>query len=410
MQSTFAKDSPGTRDDNIVSGQDNSNTKGVADLSITSSTNLNTIQQISLTTKTWQYKFVHDDKLRNRVLAHAIMLLVAVMAVGLSRLELSWGTISAVRPLKQDISEVPTADNTQNPERPLTLPSQLNFLQNDVLFRAAVPRTTILDRSQPEQQLAVPGAVANTATLQTYAVDTGDTISGIAAKFGLAVETIIWANQDLENNPDLLSIGQQLIILPVDGVYHQVGGGDTIDAIASTFKTDPQLIIDQPLNGLDPENLIIVPGQWLIVPGGSKPFVPRAVTAYSGPVPNDATAGSGIFGWPTSGEITQGYFGYHPGIDIGGWTGAPVLAADSGYVVATGWDNTGYGLSVVIDHGNGFQTLYAHMNDYYVSPGENVAKGQQIGEVGETGNSTGPHLHFEIRHGTVQRNPYGFLP
>jgi len=214
----------------------------------------------------------------------------------------------------------------------------------------------------------------------------------------------------LENNPDLLSIGQQLTILPVDGVYHQVGGGDTIDAIASTFKTDPQLIINQPLNNLDPENLLIIPGQWLIVPGGSKPFVPRAVTAYSGPIPGDATAGTGIFGWPASGEITQGYFGYHPGVDIGGWTGATVLAADSGYVVATGWDDTGYGLSVVIDHGNGFQTLYAHLNEYYVSPGENVAKGQQIGEIGTTGNSTGPHLHFEIRHGTVQRNPYGFLP
>ena len=409
MQSTFAEDSPGSLDDG-GSGNNKSSVTDVANLNITSSTNLNTIQQLSLTTKTWHQRIASDERLRNRILAHAIMLIVAVMAIGLSRLELSWGTISAVRPLKQDITELPTPD-VEDAGQPLTLSSQLNFSQNNILFRAAVPNTTILENTQlEEQQLSARSGANSNASIQTYFVDTGDTISGIAAKFGIAVETIIWANQDLENNPDLLSIGQQLIILPVDGVYHQVGGGDTIEGIASTFKTDPQLIIDDPINNLDPENLLIVPGQWLVVPGGSKPFVPRAVTAYSGPVPTDATSGTGIFGWPASGEITQGYFGYHPGVDIGGWTGAPVLAADSGYVVAAGWDNTGYGLSVVIDHSNGFQTLYAHMEDYYVSPGQNVAKGQQIGEIGTSGNSTGPHLHFEIRHGTVQRNPYGFLP
>ena len=236
------------------------------------------------------------------------------------------------------------------------------------------------------------------------------TITSEDETFGLQTETIIWANRDLENNPDLLSVGQELTILPVDGVYHQVGGGDTIDGIAATFKVDPSAIINYPLNELDLENLVIQPGQWLIVPGGNKPFVPRTVTAYTGPVPDDATVGTGIFGWPTSGSITQGYYGYHPGLDIGGWLGAPILAADSGHVVIAGWDNTGYGNMVVVDHGNGFQTLYGHLQAYYVNAGDNVVKGQQIGEMGSTGNSTGPHLHFEIRQGTVQRNPYGFLP
>ena len=193
-------------------------------------------------------------------------------------------------------------------------------------------------------------------------------------------------------------------------MYHQVGSGDTIEGIAGTFRSDPQAIIEHPLNNLDPENLTLQLGQWLIVPGGSKPFVPRTVTAYSGPAPSDAALGSGIFGWPASGSITQGYYGYHPGIDVGGWVGAPILAADSGYVIAAGWDNTGYGNMVVIDHGNGFQSLYAHMNAIHVEAGVNVAKGQQIGEMGSTGNSTGPHLHFELRQGTIQCNPYGFLP
>jgi murein DD-endopeptidase MepM/ murein hydrolase activator NlpD len=214
----------------------------------------------------------------------------------------------------------------------------------------------------------------------------------------------------LGDNPDLLRVGQELFILPVDGVYHQVGGDDTIDGIASTYKVEPQAIINYELNELDPENPIIQPGQWLVVPGGTKPYVPRTVTAYSGDVPEGAAQGSGIFGWPTSGTITQGYWGAHPGLDIGGWLGAPIAAADSGHVVAAGWDDTGYGYFVVIDHGNGFQTLYAHLQAYYVDTGVDVGKGEVIAEMGSTGNSTGPHLHFEIRQGTVQRNPYGFLP
>ena len=147
-----------------------------------------------------------------------------------------------------------------------------------------------------------------------------------------------------------------------------------------------------------------------MVPGGTKPYVPRQVVAYSGPIPEDATTGSGSFGWPAAGQITQGYWDRHRAIDIGSWEGAPVIAADSGYVVAAGWDDGGYGRMVVIDHGNGFQTLYAHLQVYYVEVGSSVAKGQAIAEVGITGNSTGPHLHFEVRKNQVQRNPFGFLP
>jgi hypothetical protein len=205
-------------------------------------------------------------------------------------------------------------------------------------------------------------------------------------------------------------VGQELIILPIDGVYHQVGGSDTIDGIAASYKVEPTAVIDYPLNELDPDNPIIEVGQWLVVPGGQKPFVPRTVTAYSGPVPDDAAVGIGAFGWPASGVISQGYWSGHQGLDVAAWEGAPISAADSGHVVFAGWDDTGYGYTVVIDHGNGFQTLYAHLQAYYVDAGDNVAKGQQIAEMGITGNTTGPHLHFEIRQGTIQRNPVGFLP
>ncbi len=354
-------------------------------------------------------RFQQDRSLTNRTIAHITMFVVAVLAIGLSNLDLAWGTISAMRPIKYNPAE-PVVTSTEE-DSTFVLPTELNDTQNDILVRAAVPRTIIPERSNPQ-----PAAVAGQEPTQTgaeikiYIVESGDTISGIAEKFGLSSETIVWSNQALEYNPDLLSVGQELIILPIDGVYHQVGGGDTIAGIAATFTVEQEAIINYPLNNVDPNTLLIHPGEWLVVPHGNKPFVPKTVIAYSGPVPNDATLGSGIFGWPASGSITNGYYAYHPGLDVGGWLGGPVLAADSGHVVVSGWDNTGYGNMIVIDHGNGFQTLYAHLQTFYVGGGENVVKGQQIGEVGSTGNSTGPHLHFEIRQGTVQRNPYGFLP
>ncbi len=404
MQSSFTQKSPGAIKENALPGQEYNGEKSLAGLNQNASTRLGFLEQTTQTIKSRRQKFANNPGLRNRIITHITMLIVAFMAIGLSRLDLSWGTISAIRPLKYETQKPETSGaETGNP---LTLPGELRNIQDDVLVRSAVPHTIIPDRTTQSAQLPAQSETG----LLTYAVQGGDNISSIAAKFGLEAETIIWANPDLEYNPDLLSVGQELTILPVDGVYHQIGSGDTIAGIAATFQTDSQLIINHPANNLDPDNLVIRAGEWLVVPGGRKPFKPRAVTAYSGPAPADATLGTGIFGWPASGTITQGYYGYHPGIDVAGWLGAPILAADSGYVIAAGWDNTGYGINVVIDHGNGFQTLYAHLQAYNVEPGTNVSKGQQIGEMGSTGNSTGPHLHFEIRHGTVQRNPYGFLP
>jgi murein DD-endopeptidase MepM/ murein hydrolase activator NlpD len=280
--------------------------------------------------------------------------------------------------------------------KPLAQPASLTAPDNGVVSRAAVPRTIIPKRARQE--------------LSTYVVDPGDTVSGIAARFGLAPETIIWANGSLEDNPELLRVGQELTILPLNGVYHQVGGSDTVEGIAATYQADPAAIIASPLNGLNPDDPVIQPGQWLVVPDGQKPFVPRTVIAYSAPVPAGAVAGSGVFGWPASGSISQDYWSGHPGLDIAAPRGTPVFAADTGYVAAVGWDDTGYGYMVVIDHGNGFQTLYAHLETFSVKVGDNVTKGQQLGGVGTSGNTTGPHVHFEIRQGTVQRNPFGFLP
>lgn len=282
----------------------------------------------------------------------------------------------------------------------LELPTELSNFNYGVFYRESPHLESVPEL--PKQEIT------------RYAVQTGDTVYGIAQKFGLAPETVLWANQELENNPHWLQLGQEINILPFDGIYHQVGSNDNIANIASTYKTSADKIIAAPINELDPNNPIIRIGQWLAVPDGRKAFVPptvRSVTNYSlSSVPPEAVAATGIMDWPISGRISQGYYSYHPAIDIESPIGTPVLAIDSGFVVTSGWDNSGYGYHIVIDHGNGLQSLYAHLQTYHVEAGVTVQKGQTIGEIGVTGRSSGPHLHLEVRRGTVQLNPLNFLP
>lgn len=273
---------------------------------------------------------------------------------------------------------------------------------NGSLQQPAVPFTVV-------KQETAAAAATTRQNIEVYVAKKGDTVLGIAEKFGLQPETIMWANADLEQNPDRLQIGQQLNILPVNGVLHIVKPGETLSSLAEKYKVEIAQIIGYQPNNLPDAAAPIKVGSQLVVPGGTKPFVQQAiVTSYSGPVDQ---LGSGEFSWPTVGEVSQGYWGGHPAIDVASWIGAPVRAADSGVVVEAGggWSN-GYGNHVIIDHGNGFATLYAHLTSIYVKSGESVARGANIGTVGNTGNSTGPHLHFEIRYQGVPRNPFNWLP
>lgn len=246
--------------------------------------------------------------------------------------------------------------------------------------------------------------------VESYEVKPGDTLDSIAKLFDISVDTIKWAN-NLKN--DMIKPGQLLDIPPVTGVVHKVKSGDTVYSIAKKYKTGAQNIVNFPFNDFsDLETFGLTPGQLLYVPGGviepEKPVFTRPSTPH---VPQIAAGqqGSGSFLWPTSGGITQYPVWYHMAVDIANPTAPPILAADSGTVIYSACLNWGYGCHIIIDHGNGYQTLYGHLSYLGVSPGQNVSKGEIIGTMGSTGRSTGTHLHFEIRSGGQLLNPLTFF-
>jgi murein DD-endopeptidase MepM/ murein hydrolase activator NlpD len=267
-----------------------------------------------------------------------------------------------------------------------------------------------------------------------YEVQKGDSLFGIALNFGLKPESILWGNFDiLEDNPHSLQPEQVLRIPPVDGTLHVWSEGEGLTGVAEFYGVSVSEILDWPGNDLspdlDPDDPPIEPGTILIIPGGTREFVdwsapriPRSnpsVASILGPgfcgSIYDGPIGYGSFIWPTPLHYLSGY-DYSPetnhyAIDIAGDLGHTISASDAGVVVYSGWHNGGYGNVIVLDHGNGWQTLYAHLSVTYVGCGAGVFQGTPIGEMGSTGRSTGPHLHFEMRHDVYGRvNPWNYLP
>lgn len=242
-----------------------------------------------------------------------------------------------------------------------------------------------------------------------YSVAEGDTLSVVASKFGISEDTIRWQN-DLKK--DQIKVGQTLQILPVTGVLHKVQKGDTVYSIAKKYDADPQAIADFPFNTFsNDETLELAIGQTVVVPDGVLPAPAAPVTPrIRQTTPNaGAVAGSGNFAWPASGTLSQHFVWYHPGLDIANRAAPDVLAADGGSVIYAGCVSGGYGCHVIVDHKNGFTTLYAHLSKIYVNAGQGVTRGGALGKMGSTGRSTGIHLHFEVIRNGVKLNPLSVL-
>ena len=240
-----------------------------------------------------------------------------------------------------------------------------------------------------------------------YTVRPGDTVASIAKKFGVSINTVIWANKI--RSVTKIKPGDRLKIPPVTGIIHKVQRGETVYSIAKKYQANPQAIVDFPFNTFaDDETFALAVGQILIVPDGvmpkAKPRAPQYLAQRQVSV-----GGQGQFIWPTSGRITQRYSWYHRAVDIANRSAPPIVAAAAGRVVTVIYSRVGYGYHVVIDHGNGYQTLYAHMSQIYVKKGQIVSAGQSIGQMGSTGRSTGTHLHFEIIKKGVKLNPLSLL-
>ena len=217
-----------------------------------------------------------------------------------------------------------------------------------------------------------------------YTVGLGDSVFGIAHNFGIEPETVLWSNYDvLKDNPHALTAGMDLKIPPTNGIYFQWGSDDTLESVASQFEVDPSVIIDWSGNRLDLTDPQIEPESWIMIPGGQREFqqwiIPVAARGSAGvssgvygagACPGGYTGlyGSGAFIWPTNNHTLSGndYWSGHLAIDIGLVTGDTVFAADSGVIMFAGWSTGGYGYVAAIDHGNGYQTLYAHLSSVNV--------------------------------------------
>lgn len=276
----------------------------------------------------------------------------------------------------------------------------------------------------------------------SYRVMQGDSVFAIAKQFNIKPESILYSNEaTLNDNPGNLSPGMQLTIPPVDGLTYTWKADDTLDKVADQFKADlngdkkvdaadatllRDAIVNFPGNGLDLTNPVIKPGQVITIPGGHRElvswleFVPTTNRTGGTTATSELGGGgcSGTYGgsppgiWPTSGPHTlsgNNYSASHLGIDITATSSTVVLASGGGVVVFAGFSQYGYGNVVEIDHMDGFATVYAHLSQINVSKCQSVSGGEAIGMAGTSGNSTGVHLHFEVRQGNVNINPWSVL-
>ena len=296
-----------------------------------------------------------------------------------------------------------------NTEAPKNTDS-FSWLLNDYLFYPGKTSIGTIDTSSGSD---VTSPLRNQVV--QYTVQNGDSLSSIARSFGVSLNTVLWANNLTSRS--VIRQGDKLTILPQSGVMYKVVLGDSLQRIARKYDIDEDKIIAT--NNIDNAGMLRI-GQQLILPGASKisssytttntGSLSKPVTQTSTPKPGDATVSATKLQWPTVGyRITQYYSWRHTGLDIANKTGTPLYASEDGVVEIAGWNSGGYGYQVLINHGGGIKTRYAHSSKLYVVAGQKVSRGEMIAAMGSTGRSTGPHIHYEVIINGVRVNPLNYI-
>lgn len=341
---------------------------------------------------------------------------------------LSFGVFSVPVPASAGLLALVFGD--ESPVNAEVLGSAENNSQNMTILEASISPLAVLGKKSPSDDkntLSVSGAIVADSALSSavgpsgsgdslaigggsfdqvsvYVVRQGDSLSQIAEMYGVSVDTILSAN-DMKKG-DVIREGDILLILPFSGVEHTIVKGDTLQGIAKKYNVDLDEILIS--NDIDKSAKLAI-GDKLMIPGGTLSGSSTGSTSSSSITRNSSSqsslkAVSGYFINPVPGaKKTRGTTSTHRGVDLAASSGTPIHAAASGRVTfARNGYNGGFGNLVIIVHDNGTETLYAHQSKIATSPGARVEQGDVIGYVGNTGRSTGPHLHFEV-HGA--KNP-----
>lgn len=292
--------------------------------------------------------------------------------------------------------EVRDAGNSQTMDLPK---GYLNINPTDIGgAEIAIVDHVALEAGGSNTEVFVDLGKSGTGQISVYIVRQGDTLSEIAEMFGVSTNTIVWAN-DIKRG--IIKEGQELVILPISGVRHVVKSGDTLKSLSTKYKADLDDILSY--NGLAADTKIKA-GDIVIIPDGVISTASSLAKSSVSQASKNYPTYQGFYLRPIAGgRKSQGLHGNN-GVDLAAPIGTSIRASAAGKVIIsrTGY-NGGYGTYVVVSHNNGTQTLYAHMSRLNVSAGQSVAQGQIIGAVGNTGRSTGPHIHFEVRGA---KNPF----
>jgi murein DD-endopeptidase MepM/ murein hydrolase activator NlpD len=307
--------------------------------------------------------------------------------------------------------------NQDTLQEPLTNNNTNSASGESIGLSADATSLVVINSDEDSLEIPVPTRSENV----DYFVQAGDTLSGIAEKFDLTVNTILWANNLTWNST--IKPGAKLVILPSSGVDYEIKKGDNLNSVAKKYQANLDKILAY--NELSSVSDIRA-GDLIFIPEGIKPT--QVVSSYKAPtvankpknnpadvfsnevVPpaSDLSANTKLL-WPVlSHRITQYFSWRHTGLDVGDKVGNPIYASEDGKIERSGW-STGYGYNVIINHGNGLETLYGHASKLLVKTGETVSRGQVIALIGSTGWSTGPHLHMEVRVNGVRKNPISYI-